>query len=1089
MHTFKTLFGLLTALVFVFVFGMQNIAFAKPSSPPPPSQTNILYEYEEIYDPNPNQNDEFGTRVAILGNYAVVGAPASLDSNGVNAGTAYIYRFDGISWNFMQQLEGTNGQSWDKFGGSVSIGGDTIITIGAYADNVGATNAGSVYVYRYDYVSDSFLLEQNIISNDQGTSDYFGRSVSNVHSYIVVGADADDEAGLDAGAAYIFKFDGTSWNQIEKLLPANVTDQDRFGSSVGISGTTAIVGSMQDDNANGTNAGAAYIFSTSNGTTWPLEAQLFAVTHGSANDNFGVSVAIKYSTVIVGANEDTTNGTLAGIAYIFDRVPGTASWSETVVLSPSDGNGWDQFGLCVSIEANQAVVGSQYEGGNGYQTGAGYVYSYDYISSTWSEQAKLIASEADNSDRLGFSVAISGPNVLAGAINDNDMGTKAGSAYFFNVDISDMDGDGVPDSLDNCPNHYNPGQEDCDNDGVGDVCEIASGTQLDCNNNELPDDCEFMIDCNGNLIPDECDIASGYSLDCNINGVPDECDVIIDCNENLIDDYCDIASGFSQDCNNNLVPDECDILFGYSLDCNINGVPDECDVIIDCNDNLIDDYCDIASGFSQDCNNNLVPDECDILFGYSLDCNNNGILDECDIDSGAAEDCNENGIPDACELLHYVDMTTFSPFIPEDTAYFGESIAISNSVLAVGAPDADDNGQYSGNVEVFQFDGEDWDNGMKLTAADAQTHDHFGNSVAVDGNTVIVGAIGGKNYAGINTGSVYVHHVSGNTWTQFEINPQDGQPHADFGSSVAIDGDYLVVGAQWGSTYISGAGAAYIYKYDGVSWQFQQKLNDPNSLIYGRFGSSVAISGDVIVVGAPGTYSMSGTQYGSAYVYRNNGSYWQLQAVRTIGNDPTEFFGCSVDVSGHNVVVGARGVGAEIGAVFLYTFANGTWDYGTELHRANPSISDEYGDAVAIDGDTIVVGAPEGYHMGPGKLIVFHFDGTNWQEQGIILPGGGPVKYFGASVGLVHHRVAVGAPLTDNFNTVNCGRAYVFDSLGPCEIPGDFNGDGVIDIEDLLIFIDNWGGSGPEGDANGDGIVDIEDLLVIIINWSGTWPP
>ena len=87
MHQFKTLFGLFATLV--FALGTQNIASAKPTAPPPP--TNILYEYEEVYDPNPNPSDEFGTRVAVQGNYAVVGAPSSLDSNGVRAGTAYIY--------------------------------------------------------------------------------------------------------------------------------------------------------------------------------------------------------------------------------------------------------------------------------------------------------------------------------------------------------------------------------------------------------------------------------------------------------------------------------------------------------------------------------------------------------------------------------------------------------------------------------------------------------------------------------------------------------------------------------------------------------------------------------------------------------------------------------------------------------------------------------------------------------------------------------------------------------------------------------------------------------------------------------------
>jgi hypothetical protein len=1057
----KTLLGLSIALL--LAPGTQNFVSAKPISPP--SGTNILYEYEEIYDPNPNQNDEFGTRVALLGNYAVVGAPASLDSNGVNAGTAYIYRFDGTSWNFMQQLEGTNGQSWDKFGGSVSIGGDTIIAIGAYSDDAGTTNAGSVYVYRYDYATDSFLLEQNIISNDQGTSDYFGRSVSNVHSYIVVGADADDEAGLDAGAAYIFKFDGTSWNQIEKLLPANVADQDRFGSSVGISDTTAIVGSMQDDNANGTNAGTAYIFSTSNGTTWPLEAQLFAVTHGSANDNFGVSVAIKYNTVIVGANEDTTNGTLAGIAYIFDRVPGSASWSETVVLSPSDGNAWDQFGLCVSIEANQAVVGSQYEFGNGYQTGAGYVYSYDYITSTWSEQTKLIASEADNSDRLGFSVAISGPNVLAGAINDNDMGTKAGSAYFFNVDISDMDGDGVPDSLDNCPNHYNPGQEDCDNDGVGDVCEIANGTQLDCNNNGLPDDCEFMIDCNGNLIPDECDIASGYSLDCNINGVPDECDVIIDCNENLIDDYCDIASGFSQDCNNNLVPDECDILFGYSLDCNNNGIPDDCD---------------IASGDSQDCNANGVPDECDIFSGFSQDCNNNGIPDFCDITFFDSLDCNENMIPDECESIIYNHETKLfsgnGEFWWDD---FGFAVAIDGNVAVVGEHGYD---VFKGAAHIFRFNGADWVKEAELSPNYLRPYDNFGWSVAVDGDTVVVGAPYCEHIAGHdeNYGIAFVYKYDGiGSWSlESELHGSTSVENTLLGYSVSIYDDTIVTGAPGSET---NKGFISIFVRNAGSWFHDQTLE--HNSIGASFGISVSIYEDRIAVGS--SYSPHALSAGSVTLIKHETSpmdIWMPEIILYASDgDESDFFGYSgVSLSHNFFVAGALGddeFGNNAGAAYAFKLDNGVWQE-TKIY---PSVDapDYFGQSVSNDGYNIIVGS------GSESAYIYMYDGSGWSSEIRLVAsdgnGWGVPDWYGFAVALDGSTAVVGAYGVDG-SSDDSGAVYIYESGELCPLEGDLNGDGVVNIHDLLLLIGNWGGSGV-GDLNGDGIVNIQDILILIANW------
>ena len=121
-------------------------------------------------------------------------------------------------------------------------------------------------------------------------------------------------------------------------------------------------------------------------------------------------------------------------------------------------------------------------------------------------------------------------------------------------DFTDTDGDGVIDGQDNCPELANPDQNDCDGDGIGDLCAIADGIASDCNENTIPDNCED--DCNFNGSPDDCDIADGVSSDCDGNGIPDECDP--DCNANGVADVCDIANGTSADTNDNGVPDECE---------------------------------------------------------------------------------------------------------------------------------------------------------------------------------------------------------------------------------------------------------------------------------------------------------------------------------------------------------------------------------------------------------------------------------------------------------------------------------------------------------------------------------------------------
>ena len=222
----------------------------------------------------------------------------------------------------------------------------------------------------------------------------------------------------------------------------------------------------------------------------------------------------------------------------------------------------------------------------------------------------------------------------SGNIGDDPLFVAPGSDYHITIASPCLNA-GNPE--------YEPYEGETDIDGED---RIANG-RIDIGADELAFD-----DCNENGIPDEIDIASGFSQDCNDNGIPDECDIATgfsdDCNENGIPDECDIALGLSDDCNQNGIPDECDIAAGTSADINGNGIPDECET--DCNENGIPDEWEILEGLAPDCNQNGIPDECDIASGFSADCNENGIPDEYDVASGLSEDCNQNGIPDECEL-------------------------------------------------------------------------------------------------------------------------------------------------------------------------------------------------------------------------------------------------------------------------------------------------------------------------------------------------------------------------------------------------------------------------------------------------------
>jgi formylglycine-generating enzyme required for sulfatase activity len=226
---------------------------------------------------------------------------------------------------------------------------------------------------------------------------------------------------------------------------------------------------------------------------------------------------------------------------------------------------------------------------------------------------------------------------------------------------------------------------DCNENGVLDYCDVATGTAPDCNENGVPDSCDIAdgeadidsdgvpdsceADCNSNDIPDDWEISQGTAADCNGNGVPDSCDVlgsIPDCNGNRVPDSCDVASGNAPDCNGNSIPDSCDIAAGIAPDCNGNEIPDSCDIASgasadidadgvpdsceDCNGNGLPDDWELSQGLIPDCNMNGIADTCDITSGLDRDCNSDGRLDKCDVFIDGAADDNGNCTPDSCEF-------------------------------------------------------------------------------------------------------------------------------------------------------------------------------------------------------------------------------------------------------------------------------------------------------------------------------------------------------------------------------------------------------------------------------------------------------
>ena len=248
--------------------------------------------------------DNFGFSVALSNTTAIVGAPGD-DENGNNSGSAFL--FNSTTGLHIATLLSDDGTAIDAFGYSVGIG-DTIAIVGApWADN--GVNSGSAYLFN---TTTGQQITKLLPDDGWAEADKFGASVAISGSIAIVGVFGDDNNGFNSGSAYLF--DTTTGKQIAKLLPNDGMPSDWFGFSVATTDKVAIVGAIEDDNSNGQDAGSAYLFDT---TTGDQIAKILA-NDGQQNDLFGISVGISDGIVIIGAIGDTSNGYASGSSYLFD---------------------------------------------------------------------------------------------------------------------------------------------------------------------------------------------------------------------------------------------------------------------------------------------------------------------------------------------------------------------------------------------------------------------------------------------------------------------------------------------------------------------------------------------------------------------------------------------------------------------------------------------------------------------------------------------------------------------------------------------------------------------------------------------------
>jgi hypothetical protein len=705
----------------------------------------------------------------------------------------------------------------DFFGYSVAIDQDSAI-VGAFGDD-GFT--GSAYIFSRTGTTWSFV--QKITASNSAVEKYFGFDVEISGDTAIVGAFGDNNF---TGAAYVFTNVNGVWTEQQILKANDGSPEDSFGWSVAINGNTAFVGAYGDDDFKG----SAYVF-TRNGNLWSQQQKL-TDPNGATTDQFGWSLSITSNTAIISANEDDDAGFDSGSAFVYFN--NGASWAFQQKLTASDGADNDSFGWSVAIDNNTAVIGAS--GDDGIR-GSAYVFTRS--GSVWTEQQKLIANDRVPKDEFGNSVAISGGTILIGASGDEKL---RGSVYVFinagnvwNQQQKILTSDGEPD------------------DSFGWSMAISDKTAIVG---------AFLDDNN------DTDSGSAYIL-------------------RIIDPFwgeeilATPATGVAND------------LFGISVSISGNTA------VIGAsgtNNSQGTAYVYIKNGSNWTLQQTLTSSDgaAGDNFGKSVSIKGDYLV------VGANSKAGGKG----SAYVFFRTGTSWteqkilnaSDGVADDN--FGGSVSIDSGTAIIGASGDD---AAKGSAYVFVRSGTDWiEQTPKLTANDGVAGDLFGTSVSINSNTIIAGASGDDS----SKGSAYIFFRTGNTFTQQQkLTANDGVANDLFGTSVSVNFDTAIAGANGDD---SSKGSAYVFVRSNNTWAIQQKLIASDGIANDNFGFSTSIDGDVIIVGADQNTIGSNANQGSAYIYHRTGSFWtEIQNAFAFDGQAQDKYGSSVSVSGDKLIIGA----------------------------------------------------------------------------------------------------------------------------------------------------------------------------------------
>lgn len=795
---------------------------------------------------------------------------------------------------------------------------------------------------------------------------------------------------VQAGAASLL-------TQSAQLTAGDGVAEDFFGAAVAISGDTAIVGAPRNDIGANADQGAAYIFVKSGGI-WTQQDKLKAAT-GAAGDFFGGSVAISGDTAIVGAYFNDVGGNAnQGSVYIYTRSAGV--WTQQDKLTPGDGEADDLFGFSVALDGDTAIIGAHLADA-GANANQGAVYVFTRSGGIWSQAQKLSAPDPAGGALFGVSVALDAETAVIGASGKTERGDSAAGATY--------------------------------------VFTLLAGTWA-AQQKLLPD-----ISAVDNFFGAAVAVSGDTAL---IGAFGDDIDVNVDQGAAVV--FVRSAGVWTKQQRLTSADGSANDKFGFSV-----ALSGDVAVVGAIGDDISGSdqgsaYVYSRSGESWSQQPRLLDPlgGTDDKFGAPVAISGDALLVGASFDDiwGNANQGSAS-IFVICQGLTEQQKLTAANGGASD--FFGYSVAISGDTAVVGSIDSDIGGKANqGSANVFVRTGATWTQQQRLTAADGAASDGFGVSVAISGDTAVVGAVFDDPGGNSEQGSAYVFVRSGATWTQQQkLTASDGAAGDHF-SSVAISGDTVVVGAYLqdigGNT---DQGAAYVFVRNSATWTEQQKLTAADGAVLDLFGVSVAISGDSIVAGAYSDNIGGNADQGSAYVFVRNGATWTQQEKLTASAGAAgDNFGHSVAISGDTLVAGASengfGGNPRQGSAYVFERSGARWSEQQKLRATDGAASDGFASTVDICGDTVVASSPGG-NFGLGSAYVFVRSDERWTERQKLTAADSAIfDSFGSPVAISGDTVVVGAHNDDIGANSRQGSAYVFAgvrcsaiSLAPASLP------------------------------------------------------